>query len=997
MMSIPVRPSATCLVAVLVGIAAGSSASAALLEQYGQSTLSDVNGLLVLQLRGTPAEMGYAHGRLLADEAKVVYDALERSLLREHTLAEQTAIATAARPYIPARFVEEVQAIAAGVNDALGEEVISADRLLELHSWDEICMERMDRGVTAHFAALGGGTQGGHVIFGLDYVDEQCVRRGVQNGAVAIVYHPDEGHTFATASWAGFAGVMVGVNSQGLVASEARFSALGQRQDGTPLPFQMRRVMEECGDVAAAEALLRAVRRTVTGNVMVADGVGGNAVRAFEFSKDRFEVFSEGDPAEDHTYVVQAKAVHATVVIDDFSAGIDLPDTPTDITAQLSRPLANAIVRTGVYTHHTGASPLLSLQAKWAMGFVNTDPDFDFLDLSTMAVDYPYPSLDIVYMTDKILAGEARDLLNPLLVQALDVLVPYWDIDLYHPDSAAPSRYKALGNLVEGQLGALDPVAAVAILRTPASSEQYALDVLHDPNSLHSVVIDATTMEMWIAAAAPTGSAGRPDANLQTYRKLDFGAMATYPLAVQTTPVSGKVYVKGVSWGQAPQTKRVKPGQYEISFGDVEGYVTPPDQIVTVGLDGATVTGTYEPLYSLTVQLDGQGTVTPSQGQYVAGTEVTLKATPAEGWHFVSWSGAATGSEPTKAITIAGDTEVTAHFAQNPVATFSLTTEVTGQGRVEPATGTFEQGTVATVSAIPETDWVFVRWELDAAGTDPNVQIMFDADKVVRAVFQQGVYGLHVTVEGEGTVEPPNGGYDAGDVVTLHATPADGWHFVSWSGDASGTDPSVTLTINGNTSVTARFEENDPGLYQLTVQVEGQGDVQPGSGSYPAGTKVALTATPDQYWEFVRWTGDVESTDATIQFTLNQDKTVRAIFEEKLECTLTVQIQGQGQVVLTPSGGTYAPGTSVTLKAEAGNSQEALTWVFLGWQGDIESQENPVTVAVETDMEVLAVFSQVDVPEEPAACCGTSAAPALGLLLGGMLLTVRRRSNRVGG
>jgi hypothetical protein len=68
-------------------------------------------------------------------------------------------------------------------------------------------------------------------------------------------------------------------------------------------------------------------------------------------------------------------------------------------------------------------------------------------------------------------------------------------------------------------------------------------------------------------------------------------------LMVDTTPVKGPVYLNGVLQGTAPVTVNLNPGTYTVSFGDVEGYVTPPPQTVNiVAGQTTTVTGTYEPV-----------------------------------------------------------------------------------------------------------------------------------------------------------------------------------------------------------------------------------------------------------------------------------------------------------------------------------------------------------------------------------------------------------------
>jgi hypothetical protein len=54
-------------------------------------------------------------------------------------------------------------------------------------------------------------------------------------------------------------------------------------------------------------------------------------------------------------------------------------------------------------------------------------------------------------------------------------------------------------------------------------------------------------------------------------------------------------------------------------------------------------------------------------------------------------------------------------------------------------------------------------------------------------------------------MSPPGGSYDEGAEVTLSAVPNEGWKFVSWSGDADGTDSTIVITMDGNKEVTANF------------------------------------------------------------------------------------------------------------------------------------------------------------------------------------------------
>jgi hypothetical protein len=77
---------------------------------------------------------------------------------------------------------------------------------------------------------------------------------------------------------------------------------------------------------------------------------------------------------------------------------------------------------------------------------------------------------------------------------------------------------------------------------------------------------------------------------------------------------------------------------------------------------------------SVTIVPAGKGTVdkSPSMAQYPAGTVVTLTADANTGWDFDYWSGDASGSNPTTAVTMNANKSVTAHFEEEgaPAATF---------------------------------------------------------------------------------------------------------------------------------------------------------------------------------------------------------------------------------------------------------------------------------------------------------------------------------------
>jgi len=72
-------------------------------------------------------------------------------------------------------------------------------------------------------------------------------------------------------------------------------------------------------------------------------------------------------------------------------------------------------------------------------------------------------------------------------------------------------------------------------------------------------------------------------------------------------------------------------------------------------------------------------------------------------------------------------------------------------------------------------------------------------------------YDLTISVSpaGAGTTDPAVGthSYAEGTQVTVTAHPASGYQFSHWSGDATGTSPTIDVTMDAHKSITANFDE----------------------------------------------------------------------------------------------------------------------------------------------------------------------------------------------
>ena len=223
---------------------------------------------------------------------------------------------------------------------------------------------------------------------------------------------------------------------------------------------------------------------------------------------------------------------------------------------------------------------------------------------------------------------------------------------------------------------------------------------------------------------------------------------------------------------------------------------------------------------------------------------------------------------------------------------------------------------------------------------------------------------VDVDISAGGTVrldpQQPADGYEAGTVVTLDATPNAGYTFDQWSGDASGTDESTTVTMDSDKTVTAHFIV-PPRFTSLDVDPAGSGIVtltpaQPPDG-YDAHTIVTLNAIASAGYTFDHWSGDVSGTDESTTVTMDSDKTVTAHFMVPPILTVDVDPAGSGIVTITPAQPPdgYDARTMVTL-----NAMPNAGYTFDYWSGDVSSTDESTTMTMDSNKTVTAHFCKFD-------------------------------------
>jgi uncharacterized repeat protein (TIGR02543 family) len=199
-----------------------------------------------------------------------------------------------------------------------------------------------------------------------------------------------------------------------------------------------------------------------------------------------------------------------------------------------------------------------------------------------------------------------------------------------------------------------------------------------------------------------------------------------------------------------------------------------------------------------------------------------------------------------------------------------------------PDLSSYPDGGQVLLTATAATGYTFKNWSASATGTNSQITVTMNGDKNITANFAPTIptYTLSVAAT-NGAVEkgPDQPSYDSGTQVDLWPESHPGYTFKGWSGDASGTDIPLTLTMDADKSITATFI---PITYTLNVTaVHGKVATNPPDQSgYAPGTSVTLTETADDGYTFTGWSGDANGQEQQTTVTMGADKNITANFTQ---------------------------------------------------------------------------------------------------------------------
>jgi isopenicillin-N N-acyltransferase like protein len=230
-----------------------------------------VDGIPVVTVGGTPAEIGEQLGELVGKNASDPVPVLERFLADaklKGVLPLLKGQAIKLKPNIPADHLAEMEALAKTAGYDLSTLLVSN------------CIYDFSSGMgCSTLTAEKDRSATGGVLFGRLF--DWRPTKGLSERTAVVVVKPEKKHAFAMITITPITAVVSGMNDAGLCVTINEIALKSAKDkaefnwEGVPTLHAFRRVLEECATVADAEKLLKGMKRTTAACMTIADEKGG--------------------------------------------------------------------------------------------------------------------------------------------------------------------------------------------------------------------------------------------------------------------------------------------------------------------------------------------------------------------------------------------------------------------------------------------------------------------------------------------------------------------------------------------------------------------------------------------------------------------------------------------------------------------------------------------------------------------------------------------------
>ena len=349
--------------------------------------------------------------------------------------------------------------------------------------------------------------------------------------------------------------------------------------------------------------------------------------------------------------------------------------------------------------------------------------------------------------------------------------------------------------------------------------------------------------------------------------------------------------------------------------------------------------------YAVTLTKEGEGKVAISGADnldaVVAGSKLTVTATPADGWSIASMTANGVDILASSSFVVESDTNVKVVFKKQPPKTYAVTLTKEGEGKVAISgadnLGAVVAGSKLTVTATPADGWEISSITANGKDITTDKSFVVTSNTIVKVVFKKlppKTYAVTLTKEGDGTVAISGAdNLDAvvtGSKLTVTATPADGWEISSITANGKDITTDKSFVVTSNTIVKVVFKKLPPKTYAVTLTKEGDGTVAiSGADNLDAvvtGSKLTVTATPADGWEVKSITANGKDITTEKSFVVTSNTVVKVVFKKLPPKTYAVTLTKEGDGTVDISGadnlGAVVTGSKLTVTATPADGWE---------------------------------------------------------------------------
>lgn len=315
----------------------------------------------------------------------------------------------------------------------------------------------------------------------------------------------------------------------------------------------------------------------------------------------------------------------------------------------------------------------------------------------------------------------------------------------------------------------------------------------------------------------------------------------------------------------------------------------------------------------------------------------------------------------------------------NPGSEYNLSITTSGSGKVttNPTGSVHQQGTVVNLTATADAGWEFVGWSGDLNGSNNPTSITMNSHMNITATFVQEGTG------GTGSILREYWTNISGTGITALTGHSNYPNSPSGSEQLTSLDGPVNWADNYGTRIRGYIHPPVTGSYTLWVAGDDNTDLYLSTDESPG--NASRIANISGWTNHLEW-NKYNTQQATVNLTAGQKYYIEVLHKEgsggdnvsvawqgpgiaqaiiagnylspfagggsTTQYSLTTGSIGSGTIDLSPSGGTYDEGTTVTLTAIPDQG-----WQFDGWSGDLSGTTNPVNLLMNSNKNVTALFS----------------------------------------